>query len=399
MALSFANIFNKKNDDFKIPDEVIDCLNNKLGGKLYYSKLDNSTLMLNSSEDIKVKICPILDDDFKKVLGNNYSFEDFFYLIYNSQRMVLIDNMSPLISNGEYKNISDLIFSCKFKKEKNKIYIMPNKFEEVDPLLLEYDNKKLYISIKRIPNLSLDEIKFHGTCGFFNIDLVFNKKTKLCNLKPNYDLTKCTSISQIVDCLKLYNSLNDGKCLIDGCKLIKNENYSMSKQDKNRIVFWTKVIEIEKKINLKFVPEFDISESRFKLIQELYYSLCLNRIIRKKSNINTLDFNKNPNYSIDKYNEMKGKVFCFSFQQEKNIEIFGCNIKVFLYNFLNHVKVKDFIEDGDKVHLVLEYDEKSIYAVKYFNDFTSLSQINDCISINEVDNSKYLNDYLDEENK
>lgn len=97
MALSFANIFNKKNDDFKIPDEVIDCLNNKLGGKLYYSKLDNSTLMLNSSKDIKVKIYPILDDDFKKILGNNYSFEDFLYLIYNSQRMVLIDNKSPLI--------------------------------------------------------------------------------------------------------------------------------------------------------------------------------------------------------------------------------------------------------------------------------------------------------------
>ncbi len=378
MSFSFKNNLDKAISNEILSKRIIDELNHELPSGLFYNLIDSSTLVLSSKENMVISAPLLPDNEMLEVLGDNYNLDDIIKLMYNSQRKVAVKTENGKISiNNHLIDVDSVVFSIKSKHIGSEFYLLPDKFKDVGPLIINDGKYKLEVPIKRIPNLSLDEIKFEGNSSGFIINLKYNEKTKIANMTYNYDLRKCNSVFEIVECLNLYKNLILGKCTIDNSRLNPNQNIKLNDVDINRLNFWNKVYEIEKKLNLSFKPNFNINGSVYQNVLEIYYSLCEGRILRNKFNINKLQFEKLADKTIKDYEDMNGKIFNFYFYVKKEISLFDCSITLYIYNYLCNVVVTNIVDSGMQFNILFDTRNDSIYAIKYYDNFESLKQPDD----------------------
>lgn len=391
MSFSFKNNFDK-NDSKKnsLPDSVVDELSAKLPSGLFYQKIDSSTLALSSKENINVDVKLLPDNEMLEILGDKYNMDDVLKLMFNSQRAVIIETKNgKVVVNNKLIDVDLIIFSAETESKGAKLYLLPPKFDEIKPLVIDDGKYKLEIPIKRVPNLSLDEIKIEGNKSYFFVKLCINEKTKKLNFTINYDLSKCNSVLEIVTCLNLYQNLELGKCTVGGRHLYLSENVKLNDVDINRLNFWNKVYAIENKLNLSFKPSFNINGSIYCNVLEIYYSLCEGKILRKKINISNLEFKKLEDKTIKDYEDMNGKTINFFFCSKKEIRLFDCSITLYVYNYLCNVVVTNIVDSGKQINISFDTRADSIYSIKYYDNLESVKQPDDDV-IKLVNDSKTI---------
>lgn len=379
MSFSFKNNFDKNNSKKNsLPDSIVDELSTKLPSGLFYQKIDSSTLALSSKENINVDVKLLPDNEMLEILGDKYNMDDVLKLMFNSQRAVNIETKNgKVVVNNNLIDVDLIIFSAETESKGAKLYLLPPKFDEIKPLVIDDGKYKLEIPIKRVPNLSLDEIKIEGDNSYFFVKLFINEKTKKLNFTINYDLSKCDSVLEIVTCLNLYQNLALGKCTVGGRHLNLSGNVKLNDVDMNRLNFWNKVYTIENKLNLCFKPSFNINGSIYRDVLEIYYSLCEGKILRKKINISNLEFKKIEDKTIKDYEDMNGKTLNFFFCSKREISLFDCSKTLYVYNYLCNVVVTNIVDSGKQFNISFDTKADSIYSIKYYDNLETVKQPDD----------------------
>lgn len=379
MSFSFKNNFDKgKSDKNLIPNSVIDALSAKLPSGLFYQKINSSTLALSSKENINIDVKLLPDKEMLEILGDEYNMDDILKLSFNSQKAVAIETKNgKVVVNNNLVDVNSIIFSAEIETKGTKLYLLPQKFNEIKPLVIDDGKYKLEIPIKRVPNLSLDEIKIEGDNSYFFVKLFINEKTKKLNFTINYDLGKCNSVLEIVTCLNLYQNLAIGKCTVGGKYLNLSGNVKLNDVDMNRLNFWNKVYAIENKLKLSFKPSFNINGSIYRNVLEIYYSLCEGKILRKKLIISNLEFEKTEDNIIGDHDDMSGKTMNFIFSTEKQIKLFDRSITLYICNYLFNVIVTNIVDSGEQFNISFDTRADSIYSIKYYDNLESVKQPDD----------------------
>ena len=378
MFVDFNKVFGKTPQaELQIPQALIDQLSAKLpDGFIYVADSNNNlTISHDGKKDLKYTIRGMTlepTDQQKKILGDNCSFEDVMNLSYNSQQPVPIK-----FKDGKFVTINDVDISVDelsynpFKKHElviDSTRIYPSPFPPAFTIQIGNECTKMELSVKRIPNNSLDTMAFESDASkCLSIIYYLNPDKLYFTMTMNIMISKAKTVQEIIDSIEIYNAFIEGKGYIFSSLISSGlENANASRYDDEALEFWKKVKELEDKLGVSFDPhgselEFDdICD-----IEEIYQNIINNTPIRRNVSINSItskwEFKKD-----DIAKDTLGKPIYFEFDGKSTVKLFGqdielpCTIGIFNAVFANYEKNEKTEECT--IFLENESDEKPMYT-------------------------------------
>lgn len=138
--------------------------------------------------------------------------------------------------------------------------------------------------------------------------------------------------------------------------------------DEGSIMFWEKVLEIEKCLDVHFQPpKEDIDFETVSLVEKLYQNLINKTPVRDNHTINSIDGKKE--ISTKTLDEVVGKPMYFEFEATSNMELFGVKKELPAIMGVFNAKLESYTQKGDKQKIIFadESSEKQRYtSVMYF---------------------------------
>lgn len=379
MFVDFNKVFGKTpQTELKIPQALIDQLSSKLPDGLIYvvdNNNNNLTISHDGKNDLKYTISGMIlepTDQQKKILCENYTFEDIMKLSYNSQKPVPVK-----FKNDKYVNINGIDISIErlsynplkpYELVNNSTFIYPSPFPPAFTIKIGNENTKIDLSIKRIPNDSLDTMAFKSDDSkCLSINYYLNPDKHYFSMTMNISLDKANTVQEIIEAIEIYNAFIEGKGFIfDSIIDARLNTKNASSYDDAALEFWKKVKELEDVLVVNFNPHG--SELEFNDvcdIEEIYQNIINKAPIRHNTSINTItskwEFQKD---GIAE--DILGKPIYFEFDGSSTVELFGqeielpCIVGVFnavLSRYENNETTKEctlFLEN--------ESDEKQMYT-------------------------------------
>lgn len=378
MFVDFNKVFGKTpQTELKIPQALINQLSSKLPDGFIYvvDSNNNLTISHDGKKDLKYTISGIYlepTEQQKEILGENYSFEDILNLSYNSQKPVPVKlkNGKYVTVNGTDISIEELSFNPfkkhEFVKDSSRIYPFP--FPPAFNIQIGNDSTKIELSVKRIPNDSLDTMAFKSDDSrCLSIIYYVDPKIHSFSMTMNISFDKANRVQEIIDSIEIYNAFVEGRGYIfDYIIGARLDTANANRYDDEVLEFWKKVKELEDKLSVSFDPhgtehEYeDICD-----IEELYQNLINAAPIRHNTRINTIT--SKWEYSKDDIvKDTLGKPIYFEFDGKSTVKLFGqeielpCIIGVFNAVFVKYEKNKE--TDECTIFLENESDEKQMYT-------------------------------------
>lgn len=377
MFVDFNKVFRKTpQTELKIPKALIDQLSSKLpDGFVYVADSNNNlTICHDGKNDLKLNISGMIlvpTDHQKKTLGDKYSFEDIMNLSYNSQQPVPVrlKNGKYITINGVDISIDELSYNPFNKHEFviDSTCIYPPPFPPAFTIKIGNENTKIELSIKRMPNDSLDTMAFKSDDSKC-LSIIYNIKLDInfFSMTLNISLDKATTVQEIIDSIEIYNAFAEGKGYIFN-SIIEALPYTanVSRYDE-ALEFWNKVKELENKLVVSFNPH----ESELKFedicdIEEIYQNIINKTPIRHNTSINTItskwEFQKD-----DIAEDILREPIYFEFDGRSTIKLFGLEIELpCIVGVFNAVLARyEKNEETDECTLFLESEseEKQMYT-------------------------------------
>ncbi len=378
MFVDFNKVFGKTpQTELKIPQALIEQLSSKLPDGFIYvvDSNNNLTISHDGKKDLKYTISGMTlepTDQQRKILGDNFSFEDVMKLSYNSQKPVPVR-----FKNGKYVNINGKDVSIEhlsynpFKPYElviDSTYIYPSPFPPSFTIKIGNENTKIELSIKRIPNDSLDIMAFKSDDNkCLSIIYYLNPDIHFFSMTMNISLNKATSVQEIIESIEVYNAFIEGKGYIfDAIIETQLDTKNASRYDDEALEFWKKVKELEDKLGVSFDPHG--SELEFEDIcdiEEIYQNIINKTPIRRNTSINSItskwEFSKD-----DIAKDTLGKPIYFEFDGKSTVKLFGqdielpCIVGIFNAVFANYEK--DETTSECTIFLENESDDKQMYT-------------------------------------
>lgn len=378
MFVDFNSVFGKApQTELKIPQALIDQLSSKLPDGFIYvvDSNNNLTISHDGKKDLKYTISGMTlepTDQQKEILGDNFSFDDIMNLSYNSQKPVPVK-----FKNDKYVNINGMDVSIKqlsynpFKPYElviDSTYIYPSPFPPAFTIKIGNETTKIELSIKRIPNDSLDTMAFKSDDSkCLSIIYYLNLDIHLFSMTMNISLDKANTVQEIIEAIEIYNAFIEGKgyifeSIIDAQLDTKNA----SKYDDEALEFWKKVKKLEDVLGVDFDPHG--SELEFNDvcdIEEVYQNLINKAPIRHNTSINTItskwEFQKD-----GIADDTLGKPIYFEFDDRSTVKLFGQKIElpciVGIFNAVLSRYEKNEATNECTLFLENESDEKQMYT-------------------------------------
>ncbi len=408
MFVDFDNIFNDDpKSQFSIPPKYIDFLNKDLpkGIKYVLDERGNCTI---SSEESEIKIGGmkvILNEEQKKVLGNNYQLNDVLDYSYNSQQKIEIEPIEKgfIMLNDKRFPIDKLEYNPLNPIElvDGKFYLIPPKFDCAIQLKLSDGKYQRIMNISRIPNNSIKIWSFQSSKEEpLQISYTMNNNNKEVKINVSFNLNYANSIRDIVESVYIYNAFIDGKGYLQNTLIkAKLDNKQCNKYDEKSALFWEKVLKIESEINKRFIPpKGNIEYEQILEIEELYQMIILKNPIRDKNVISAITANCEYKKDID---DCINKPLFFQFDATYSTDIFGCKINLPALLMVFNSKIVKIEKDKNESNIILEdeSDEKKRYtAIRCFKNQEELEKYKEKVNkdiIKIFKEAKMAYEYLD----
>lgn len=376
MFVEFNKVFGKiPQAELQIPQALIDQLSTKLPDGLIYVADSNNNLKIShdGKKDLEYTISGMTlepTEQQEELLGDNPSFDDIMTLSYNSQLPVPVrfKNDKYVTINGTDISIEELSYNP-FKPYEiviNSTYIYPMPFPPAFTIQIGNESNKIELSVKRIPNNSLDTMAFKSDDSkCLSIIYYLNPDKHYLKMTMNIMISKAKTVQEIIDSIEIYNAFIEGKGYIFS-SLISSGLGNANRYDDEALEFWKKVKKLEDKLGVSFDPhgselEFDdICD-----IEEIYQNIINITPIRRNANINSItskwDLRKD-----DIAKDTLGKPIYFEFVGKSTVKLFGQDIElpsiVGIFNALLANYEKNEKTEECTLFLENESDEKQMYT-------------------------------------
>lgn len=386
MFSDFEKAFKKNDTEKVIPREVIEALSEKLPeGFKYVDVGEGACTIASTASEFTININVEFPDGFTPS-----SPQELMEYIYRSQceLNVKADSEGFIKLNGTKIKVNDLI---RFPLEdvslkESKFTIRPAPFKPFK-VPLEGSNTKTDVLMMRQPYSDMKKSLFKNIdSNVFEISYLVDEAKQSINLHVNINIENSTDIAEILKGLKLYKLLLIGQLKFAGinlCELLNdkhidtNEKAAISKT----INFWGKVLDLQKILNVKFIPQYPVTYDNAMYIEKLYRSLIKKEPYKEFININTLTTTSNEKMDWDQIKDAPGMAFQFV-QNNVCENIWGIELQLSRTIGLFDMKVKDIVvvdqeEDQYVYDLVVEpLAERKIYmSCQYFIDEAAASML------------------------
>lgn len=410
MFTSFNNSFKSKTlRQQKIPDVTLKYLSNNLPKGVKYISDESGNLMLTSIDGSDITIGgfnPIITDEMRTVLKNQYSAEQIAKYAYNTQKSIEMNLKEEgiLTVNGEKMSVEKFAYNMfeEFSYINSKFYMIPPKFPEPLELELGCEKYKRKLNFQRVPYASLNESKFKSINEDpLKMEFIICEESHSVHMTLGFDLKKAITVRDIVETVFIYNAFYDGNGLLMGLPTGKISDKTDGKKfDEKSARFWEKVLEIEEKLNVRFdPPEDDIDFKTICIVEQLYQNLVYKNPTKEQEIITSITANVSVNGEIN-LDELVGKELFFQYNTTTAFKLFGkqFSLPAILGIFNSIFKSYKIVGDETKIKLGTKDKEKKAFTASlcFANDRDLKEYIEKCPDCYEsvLANAKYPQDYL-----
>lgn len=365
MFVDFNNVFIQSNNKYqKCPPALIKYLNSKLPKGLTYVESEDGYYHI-ISDGIPISIGGLslfLNDEQKKVIGDEINAEKIFKYSYNSQKPIKLEPKEKgfIVLNEKKINIDMLSFFYKdlFTENENELFLIPAKFPGKFTITLSGNGRQKDLTISRVPNESVFVSKYESADDdVFKIVYYIDESNNSLSLNINPFFYNAKTVRDLLDCYNIFSAFINGKGYIGKelfCQL-RHKNDNIGALIDKKIIFWEKVYKIEQKLGVSFkLPHEDISLKTAYEIELLYQNLICNNPIRHNSKINYIEGkqNKEIEESI-----VICKSYMFQYDGTLELDIFDVKISIPCFFCVFNIKVKDFAVNEEDFRIYLEDSE------------------------------------------
>ena len=332
MFASFNDVFKSKSlREQKVPDVTLKYLSNSLPKGVKYVSDEHGNLTITSSDGSKITMGGFnvtITDEMRSVLGNQYSAAQIAKYAYNTQKKIVMNLKEDgiIIVNGERMPVEKFAYNMfdNFSYVNSKFYMVPPKFPEPFELELGCEKYKRKLSFQRVPYASLDKSKFQSVNEDpLRMEFIVCEEDYSVKMTLGFDLKKANTVKDIVETVFIYNAYCDGKGLLMGHPVGRTQDKADDKKfDEKSAQFWEKVLEIEEKLNLKFIPpKDDIEFETICLVEQLYQNLICKKPVKQREIITSIisDMNVKEGVNLD---DLIGKQIFFQYNATTTFELF-----------------------------------------------------------------------------
>lgn len=414
MFTSFNNAFKSKSlREQRIPDVMLEYLSNSLPKGVKYVSDEKGNLTITSSDGSAVTVGGFsinITDEMRAVLGNQYSPARVAKYAYNRQKRIIMNLKEEgiVLINGERMPVEKFAYNMfdNFSYVDSKFYMIPPKFPEPFELELGCEKYKRKLIFQRVPYPSLNESKFQSINeDSLRMELVVCEEDYSVQMTLGFDLKKAITVKDIVETVFIYNAFCDGNGLLMGKPAGRTEdNGNIKKYDEKSARFWEKVLEIEEKLNLNFIPpKEDIEFKTVCIVEQLYQNLICKNPTKEQEVITSITSNINLEDKVD-LNALIGKEIFFQYNTTTTFELFGKQfcLPAILGIFNSVFKSYEIIDNETKIVLdTKDENERAFTAVLCFaNDSNLKEYMKKCGDSykNVLRNAKLPEDYLQQNN-
>lgn len=392
MFANFNTVF-KKDDAVvsHVPDVLLEYFNKDVASGFKYVDDGNGGCILipdNNTMTIS-ELNFVLTDEIKNILGDTPAVDDILKYSYNSQSPLQLNIKDGCLTINGVKIPFEEIHKSPFEntgyiKGSEEFFANPHPFPEPFDLLISNEKYEYPLTIHRVPNKSLNEVKFESSKEMslavsYIIDV--SKKDSTFSINVNINIQKCTSIKEIVEVIDLYNSFCDGYVKI-GNQHVSSPQQSDKKYDAEGQEFWNKVYEIETALEVSFIPpEKGADFQTVSTINGIYQSLIKRLPVRNKENIVSINFDSKSSFEkgID---ETIGNPIFLRFTGVYIETIFGVKVEIPSITCIFDAIISRVTEDKDKTILEISDECKSYSSTLLF---TSKGELEDYLKTNVDD--------------
>ena len=377
MFVDFNKVFGKTpQTELKIPQALIDQLSSKLPDGFIYvvDSNNNLTISHDGKKDLKYTISGMTlepTDQQKEILGDDFSFDDIMNLSYNSQKPVPVR-----FKDDKYVNINGTDISIEqlsynpFKPYElviDSTYIYPSPFPPAFTIKIGNKNAKIELSVKRIPNDSLDTMVFKSdNSKCLSIIYYLNPDINFFSMTMNISLDKANTVQEIIEAIEIYNAFIEGKGYIFDSKIDARIDAENTSKYDEALKFWKKVKKLEDVLGIDFDPHGSKLEfNDICYIEEIYQNIINKAPIRRNTSIDSITskwkFKKD-----DIVEDKLGKPICFEFDCKSTVKLFGQEIElpciVGIFNAVLSRYEKNEETNECTLFFESESDEKQMYS-------------------------------------
>lgn len=346
------------------------------GTHYHYDGESSYYLMPNKDSTLKMKLKVRIPEDMKNIGFQNAN--EFSEYLYRTQRALEIEE--PEFSHEDTPiEISQVLksFNSNVESKSGKYFITPEPFRKPFEIPIKINDKDYPFEIKQVPFPSLKEVRFESSKdGIIFIKVAYNEETNRLDFSLTYNLKKANSISEICQKKELFEDLAEGSLKIfdkDFEILTKDQSSDL----KHLILFYSKLYEIEQKLDIQFDPKERISPEDVTNACKVYISFVEDYYYYYEDKHSTfeitvkeeLDFSSMENLAMVAYNEATIRILDQSIQMAEQF-VFKC-VEPSKDN-------KKITKRGDKVNFVVKDDR-----IRYNKLFMEIPEEPDLYKIQE----------------
>ncbi len=331
MFTSFDDAFKGKPlSERRVSDVMLNYLSKDLPEGVKYISDDQGNLII-ASENKSIQFGGfrlIVTDEIKKVLGSNCTQNAVMQYAYNAQKEIALELEKDgfIKINGEDVAIEKIHnnFFRPVKYTDYKWYVKPQDFPPPFEVTVSSDEYTRKLCVHRIPHESLNVYAFETEKEVpLKIKFYMNTEDKTVQMAISFDLKYAVTVKDMVESIFIYNAFVDGKGkFLDSTIRVPHLNRD-KKFNEQSAEFWKKVLLIEQKLHLKFIPpEGDVEFAIILEVEKLYQNLIKHRAIRENQIIKSITANLNmmEGKTID---SSIGKSIYFQYTADLGFDLFG----------------------------------------------------------------------------
>ena len=352
MFTNFNNTFkNSKKDKAKLPKEILDVLNRKVPEELEYKEIENGIcgIVPKNSKTIKFTTKIKLPEIPKEIKKQIHNFKDLYEYLYRTQkRCEIIPD-----ENGNIK--INVITDDGIKT----FELIPENFPKAVKINIRAGNITRTFNVKRLPYESMDKVYLKSIEEKPICIKIYMSNNDNVDFNISISIEGIKDIKEIVDVCEFYKSFLNGDISLDNSEIkdIKYKDVPKNIFIDEKINFWKKVLEIEKVFNKKFnACKFDERDD-YILMLRLYKSLIEEKPYKIPEKISSITFENKENY--DKCKKMIGSKMLIEYEREAECETFGKKIHFLVLERIYNCKIKNVLEEKDKVKIIFDDYEKN----------------------------------------
>lgn len=383
----FDSVFLKNSKDKEIPKALKKLINSKApSGYIYNNLPGSSTEFFLRKENDPSELSFILRMKFPTVFEGIpvKNIGELLEASFRTQKVIDVDKNLQNGSNGQAPTHISLT------GEIGEYKIFPKPFPELSPIEVSYGNKKEFISVKRIPLASFDEIKIESEeNSILKILLIINEKTNRINFTAALNFEVLKTVDDYFEKREIIRSFYEGKLKIfsEILPTEKEKRIIFEKNDK----FYQALKELQDILNKKIEFPRNVSKEEFRLTQFLFESLINKRVVKlQPSSEIYFNFDKEKSNVKDLLPSIEGKdSLAFFFPTIETKSFFNIYLEAIENKLYYNMLYKEFIEE--KYQLILESTSESVSYVYYQLDLDNKmvdhfpGNIKEAIDINDVD--------------